>query len=105
MSFPPIARTVRNAGETDRRPPPLGDQRICRVRGCVQLTSERKPYCVAHISNLPYVKGLLEELARREAEDAVARQDKAGLKVDPDGVLLIFVQIPPEHPLRRDTRS
>ncbi|HXO46660.1 MAG TPA: VOC family protein, partial [Mycobacterium sp.] len=24
---------------------------------------------------------------------------------DPDGVLLIFVQIPPEHPLRRDTRG
>jgi hypothetical protein len=25
--------------------------------------------------------------------------------VDPDGILLIFVQIPPEHPLRRDTRG
>jgi hypothetical protein len=25
--------------------------------------------------------------------------------LDPDGVLLIFVQIPPEHPLRRDTRG
>jgi hypothetical protein len=24
--------------------------------------------------------------------------------VDPDGVTLIFVQVPPEHPLRRDTR-
>ncbi|HEU0192253.1 MAG TPA: VOC family protein [Mycobacterium sp.] len=24
---------------------------------------------------------------------------------DPDGVLLIFVQVPPEHPLRRDTRQ
>jgi len=24
--------------------------------------------------------------------------------VDPDGVMLIFVQVPPEHPLRRDTR-
>jgi hypothetical protein len=25
--------------------------------------------------------------------------------VDPDGVTLIFVQVPPEHPLRRDTRG
>jgi hypothetical protein len=24
---------------------------------------------------------------------------------DPDGVTLIFVQIPPDHPLRRDTRQ
>jgi uncharacterized glyoxalase superfamily protein PhnB len=38
-----------------------------------------------------------------------ARQEPWGLHemhvVDPDGVLLIFVQIPPEHPLRRDTRG
>jgi catechol 2,3-dioxygenase-like lactoylglutathione lyase family enzyme len=38
-----------------------------------------------------------------------ARQESWGLHemhvVDPDGVLLIFVQIPPEHPLRRDTRG
>ncbi len=25
--------------------------------------------------------------------------------VDPDGLSLIFVEVPPEHPLRRDTRS
>jgi catechol 2,3-dioxygenase-like lactoylglutathione lyase family enzyme len=38
-----------------------------------------------------------------------ARQEPWGLHemhvIDPDGVLLIFVQIPPEHPLRRDTRG
>ena len=38
-----------------------------------------------------------------------ARQEPWGLHemhvVDPDGILLIFVQIPPEHPLRRDTRG
>jgi catechol 2,3-dioxygenase-like lactoylglutathione lyase family enzyme len=38
-----------------------------------------------------------------------ARQEPWGLHemhvLDPDGVLLIFVQIPPEHPLRRDTRG
>ena len=38
-----------------------------------------------------------------------ARQEPWGLHemhvVDPDGVLLIFVQIPPEHLLSRDTRG
>jgi catechol 2,3-dioxygenase-like lactoylglutathione lyase family enzyme len=37
-----------------------------------------------------------------------ARQEPWGLHemhvVDPDGVTLIFVQVPPEHPLRRDSR-
>ena len=38
-----------------------------------------------------------------------ARQEPWGLHemhvIDPDGVTLIFVQIPPGHPLRRDTRQ
>lgn len=38
-----------------------------------------------------------------------ARQEPWGLHEmrvqDPDGMTLIFVQIPPEHPLRRDTRG
>jgi len=38
-----------------------------------------------------------------------ARQEPWGLHemhvVDPDGVTLIFVQVPPEHPLRRDSRG
>ena len=38
-----------------------------------------------------------------------ARQEPWGLHemhvIDPDGVMLIFVQVPPEHPLRRDTRG
>jgi catechol 2,3-dioxygenase-like lactoylglutathione lyase family enzyme len=38
-----------------------------------------------------------------------ARQEPWGLHemhvTDPDGVTLIFVQIPPDHPLRRDTRG
>lgn len=38
-----------------------------------------------------------------------ARQEPWGLHelhvTDPDGVILIFVQVPPEHPLRRDTRT
>jgi len=38
-----------------------------------------------------------------------ARQEPWGLHemhvIDPDGVTLIFVQIPDDHPLRRDTRG
>lgn len=38
-----------------------------------------------------------------------ARQEPWGLHemhvTDPDGITLIFVEIPPEHPLRRDTRG
>ncbi|MBS9534391.1 VOC family protein [Mycobacterium sp. M1] len=38
-----------------------------------------------------------------------ARREPWGLiemhVTDPDGVTLIFVEIPPEHPLRRDTRQ
>jgi catechol 2,3-dioxygenase-like lactoylglutathione lyase family enzyme len=38
-----------------------------------------------------------------------ARQESWGLHemhvVDPDGVTLIFVQVPPEHPLRRNSRG
>ncbi|ETA95956.1 glyoxalase, partial [Mycobacterium avium subsp. paratuberculosis 10-4404] len=38
-----------------------------------------------------------------------ARQEPWGLHemhvVDPDGITLIFIQIPADHPLRRDTRG
>lgn len=38
-----------------------------------------------------------------------ARREPWGLKEmhvsDPDGLTLIFVEVPPEHPLRRDTRG
>lgn len=38
-----------------------------------------------------------------------ARQEPWGLHemhvLDPDGITLIFLQIPPDHPLRRDTRG
>jgi uncharacterized glyoxalase superfamily protein PhnB len=50
-----------------------------------------------------------EELKGRGVEIArEAKQEPWGLHemhvVDPDGVLLIFVQVPETHPLRRDTR-
>jgi catechol 2,3-dioxygenase-like lactoylglutathione lyase family enzyme len=51
-----------------------------------------------------------EELSERGVRIArPARQEPWGLHemhvVDPDGVTLIFVQVPTEHPLRRDVRG
>ncbi|WP_167106544.1 VOC family protein [Mycobacterium sp. DL592] len=51
-----------------------------------------------------------DELRSRSVEIVrEARQEPWGLHemhvVDPDGVTLIFVQIPDDHPLRRDTRG
>lgn len=51
-----------------------------------------------------------DELRGRGVEIArEARQEPWGLHemqvTDPDGVTLIFVQIPEDHPLRRDTRG
>ncbi len=51
-----------------------------------------------------------QELAGRGVPIArEARKESWGLHemhvIDPDGVTLIFVQVPPEHPLRRDNRG
>lgn len=51
-----------------------------------------------------------EELSRRGVPIArAARREPWGLHemhvTDPDGVTLIFVQVPDDHPLRRDTRQ
>lgn len=56
------------------------------------------------------VYAVATELADRGVQiTREARQEPWGLHelhvVDPDGVLLIFVQVPEDHPLRRDTRE
>lgn len=49
-----------------------------------------------------------ELLGREVPIGRAARQEPWGLHemhvIDPDGVVLIFVQVPDDHPLRRDTR-
>ncbi|MGE2714287.1 VOC family protein [Mycolicibacterium litorale] len=56
------------------------------------------------------VYAVQDELRGRDVEIArEARQEPWGLHelhvTDPDGVTLIFVQVPDDHPLRRDTRG
>jgi hypothetical protein len=51
-----------------------------------------------------------QELTDRDVPiTRAARRESWGLHemhvADPDGVRLIFVQVPPEHPLRRDNRG
>ena len=58
---------------------------FCRARGCQNATSDRKPYCVAHLDRLPYVRQILQELARREAEATAALGTRRQLVLDPAG--------------------
>jgi catechol 2,3-dioxygenase-like lactoylglutathione lyase family enzyme len=56
------------------------------------------------------VRAVQDELSGRGVAIArEARQEPWGLHemhvVDPDGVTLIFVQVPADHPLRRDARA
>jgi catechol 2,3-dioxygenase-like lactoylglutathione lyase family enzyme len=56
------------------------------------------------------IEATQSELAGRGVAIArEARREPWGLKemhvTDPDGLTLIFVEVPPEHPLRRDTRD
>ena len=50
-----------------------------------------------------------ELLSRGVSITRGARREPWGLHemhvTDPDGITLIFIEIPPDHPLRRDTRS
>lgn len=39
----------------------------CSHPGCSETTTSSKPFCIQHIEELPYVKKLLEEIARRES--------------------------------------
>jgi catechol 2,3-dioxygenase-like lactoylglutathione lyase family enzyme len=56
------------------------------------------------------INAVQDELRDRGVEIArAAKQEPWGLHemhvTDPDGVTLIFVQVPDDHPLRRDTRG
>jgi hypothetical protein len=57
----------------------------CERPDCGKATREGKPYCSDHVDDHPYVRGLIEALAAREAEEARVRK-RGARAVDLDGV-------------------
>jgi hypothetical protein len=54
----------------------------CHFVGCSAPTTGNKPYCLDHIEEIPYVKRLLAEVARRERDTLRA---SARNEIDVDG--------------------
>jgi hypothetical protein len=61
---------------------PGAHARACLVRDCAGATSEGKPYCLEHLSLLPYVGRLARR--EREAREAAGRGRN---RIDPRGVV------------------
>lgn len=59
--------------------------RSCKISGCLNSTREGKPFCPDHVERHDYVQGILEILARREAEEERVRH-KGASAVDPHGL-------------------
>jgi len=59
----------------------------CGVENCPEVTSEKKPFCAAHIDRLDHADRLKREIENREREQAaVAEADRQGwMKVDVNG--------------------
>ncbi|MEZ6187722.1 MAG: hypothetical protein R3F62_22270 [Planctomycetota bacterium] len=72
------------------------ESRKCGASGCAAATREGKPFCPEHVLKNPYVAGLLERIAEREAEEA--RVLRVGQRaVDPTGItaqeILSYVRV------------
>jgi hypothetical protein len=52
----------------------LSNTRTCSEQSCGLATREGKPYCPEHVAMNPYSKRVVDEIARREAEDDKIRQ-------------------------------
>ena len=85
-------------------------QSLIELAGHGTPTNEQGPFPGALWLQVRDVYATQDELVGRGVEiTREARQERWGLHEmhvdDPDGVTLIFVQIPAEHPLRRDIRA
>ena len=72
-------RTERSPKE---RSGPLSE---CRVRGCPKIPSERKPYCLEHLDQLPYTQQLQANLQTQETE--LSRAPRNAKIIDLRGVI------------------
>src|ERR1700744_2393904 len=85
-------------------------QSLLELAGYGSPHPSRGPFPGARWLQVRDVRATQAELEGRGVPIArEARQESWGLHemhvTDPDGVTMIFVQIPPEHPLRRNTRG
>lgn len=55
-----------------------GYAKTCEHSGCDRITSEHKPYCIDHLSDLPYVKAVQADLARIGEVEARGWKDVTG---------------------------
>ncbi|BBY04191.1 VOC family protein [Mycobacterium seoulense] len=84
-------------------------QSLLELAGYGSPDHSRGPFPGALWLQVRDIEATQAELRSRGVEIArEARREPWGLYemhvTDPDGVTLIFIQIPPDHPLRRDTR-
>jgi hypothetical protein len=87
---------TKNEIRTERRHPKRGD---CGVVGCPGTTTGNKPYCLDHLDELPYVRRLKGEIARRDGEASGA------VPADPEGptaaeILRLLAMLGPMSPGR-----
>ena len=61
------------------------ESRTCDHPGCVERTRDGKPFCLDHVEDHPYVRGLLAQIAEREAQDDLVSR-KGPRAVELDGV-------------------
>jgi hypothetical protein len=54
----------------------------CKHQSCSKTTREAKPYCSDHIESSCYVQKILDELKRRDAEEAILNKERGKLPKD-----------------------
>lgn len=85
-------------------------QSLLELAGWSDADHSRGPFPGALWLQVRDIAATQTELSRRGVPIArEARQEPWGLYemhvIDPDGITLIFIEIPADHPLRRDTRG
>jgi hypothetical protein len=59
--------------------------RTCLAPRCARTTNAGKLYCEEHVERMPYVRELLREIERRDAEEASAAVGSGWQKIDAEG--------------------
>jgi len=86
-----MSRSAKRISMRNRRRPRTSGRRlvpareVCRAQGCGHVTTERKPYCIDHLDQLPYVRELQAQLSNRDAEEQAATSRIGWRAVDPTG--------------------